>query len=130
MSVQAELTTKPLRLQKSADWPIWLSFVRMLAESDKVWSLVDPDQDTKPAHLSEPVEPEFDDSGDIDLEAYAKWKAKMGVHKARMIRYEKQHEAFKQLGLIRLTSGARDLVRENHRAHRLSAYFHVDQINS
>ena len=96
-SDQTQLIIKPLRLQKSANWLIWLFFVRMIAESDKIWNLINSDQDTKSAHLSKSAESKFDDSENINFDAYAKWKAKMKVYKVRMIKYEKQHEIFKPL---------------------------------
>ena len=88
---------KQIRLQKPADWTVWLSFVRWIAQGDKIWNLVDPSLPTKPENLEEPVAPEFDDSGDIDLQKYEKHKARKGLYKERLAKYEKQNDAFKTL---------------------------------
>ena len=67
----ALLANKQIRLQKPADWTVWLSFIRMIVENDNVWNLINPELATRPPHLSEPVEPAYDgDIGQIDLEQY------------------------------------------------------------
>ena len=89
--------SKQIRLQKPADWTVWLFFVRMIAEKNDIWKLIDPSFSEKPGNINKPVASEFDDSGKINLQAYEKYKAKQGIYKTRLNVYKKQNEAFKQL---------------------------------
>ena len=90
---------KQIQLAKPADWTIWLSFIRMIAENDDVWNLINPDLTKKPKNLSKPQAPAYQGSrgANIDLEAYSQWKAQMRLHRADLAEYEKQKESMKQL---------------------------------
>ena len=86
---------KPLRLQKPADWPVWLSVIRMIAQGDRIWELVNPDVEEKPLGIEEPIAPTFVDSDSIDFNAYAIYKARKELYKERLEPYLKQEEALK-----------------------------------
>ena len=94
----ALFVNKQIKLQKPTDWTVWLSFIRMIAENDNVWDLINSELATRSFHLSKPIELAYDeDIEQIDLKQYNRWKTKMGLHKTVMIRYEKQKEIFKQI---------------------------------
>lgn len=94
----AAAAPKAIRLQKSADWPIWLAFVRMLAEGEKVWDLVNPDLESKPANLEEPVEPVFNvGSGTIDESLYRQHKIRMQLYQNAMTPYKRQQDSLNML---------------------------------
>ena len=114
--------TKQIRLEKPADWPIWLSFVRIRAQSDNVWDLVDPSKSEKPACLqkpTEPVTPTEDASGNINLVQFEQYKAKLIIHKAKLFKYNAQLEAFNRLILhVQSTIAATTAIYfENVEAH-------------
>ena len=90
---------KQIQLQKPADWTVWLSFIRMIAENDDVWNLINPDLIERPENILKPQAPVYQGSrgANIDLEAYNQWKAQMGLHRADLAEYEKQRESMKQL---------------------------------
>lgn len=88
---------KPIRLQKPADWPIWLSFVKRHVQQNNVWELVNPDIESKPGVSIELVEPEFDDSGNFSIEQYAKYEARKKLYKDKMKPFLKREKAFKTL---------------------------------
>lgn len=88
---------KQIRLQKPADWTVWLSLVRMLAQGHKIWDFVNPDHDTKPVEMAEPIEPTIEDSGELDLKKYEIWKAKKDIYKEKMKPFKQRHDAFTEL---------------------------------
>ena len=95
---QAQFIIKSIRLQKSTDWTVWLFFIKMIAENDNVWNLIDSDFETKSDYLSKSKKLVYDEGvGDIDLKIYIKWKTKMNLHRTVMTKYEKQRKIFKQL---------------------------------
>lgn len=85
--------------QRSVDWTVWLSFFRMIAENGNVWDLINPDFENKSEYFIGLRRSPLMRKTLVVLiwNAYAKWKAKMGLHKTVMTRYEKQREIFKQL---------------------------------
>ena len=89
--------SKQIRLQKPADWTVWLFFVRMIAQGDDIWNLVDSSLSEKPENIKRSIAFVFDDSGDIDFQQYEKHKAKQGIYKAKLNVYKEQNEAFEQL---------------------------------
>ena len=83
----------------STDWTVWLFFVRMIAQGDDIWNLIDSNLSEKPTKniINKSVASKFDDSGNIDLQQYEKYKAKLSIYKAKLNAYKEQNEAFKQL---------------------------------
>ena len=100
MQAQAAMPgLKPMRLQKPADWSVWLSFIRMITMGDRIWDLVNPDLETKPQHLAEPIEPVFVRGETLDLVAYNIYKADSEIHTKQLKKFQRQQDAFN--GLVR-----------------------------
>lgn len=63
------LVSKQIRLQKPADWSVWLSFIRMIAEIDNDLNLINFDHEIRSDHLSESEKPMYvKNINKIDLE--------------------------------------------------------------
>ena len=45
---------KKIILSKPEDWDTWINLVRIKAETDEVWNLIDPDLSSKPVALTKP----------------------------------------------------------------------------
>ena len=62
---------KPIKLEKPADWPTWISFVRTRAQIDNIWHLIDPNLEVRPACMTKPPEPSLnDDQGEFDAKSF------------------------------------------------------------
>ena len=70
----------------------------MIAQGDDIWKLVDPSLSENSENIiSKSIASEFDDSKEIDLQQYEKYKTKQGIYKAKLNAYKEQNETFKQL---------------------------------
>ena len=98
MSVETQFIIKSIRLQKSANWVVWLFFIRIIIENDKIWNLIDFDKKTKSDDLSKSQKSFYEKNEiNIDLQVYAVWKARIEIHNKIMTKYERQRKVFKQL---------------------------------
>lgn len=90
-------SSTPVILTKSADWDLWISFVK--TRSIKIWPNINPDLAEKPASLPEPIAPLFliPDNGVIDPNALALHKAKSSNYKTLLAAYEKQQRVFDEI---------------------------------
>ena len=88
MSVQ-----KSIKLEKPADWPTWISFVRTRAQTANIWDLINPDN-AKSECLTEPVEPTYVEGPQWDAQAFEIYKARSLVYTKALAKYEKQRAAF------------------------------------
>lgn len=92
------MSEKAIRLEKPADWPTWLSFVRIRAEGDHIWGLINPDLPARPACLEKPVKPAFNrGTGPIDLVAFEQHKALLVLYKSDLADYDVQNGAFNRI---------------------------------
>lgn len=88
---------KKIILSKPEDWDTLISFVRIKAETYKVWHLIDPDLPSKPVALTRPDKPTFDpgtSASSFNQQAFEFWKAQYQVYKPRLADYTKQTEVF------------------------------------
>ena len=92
---------KNIKLEKPADWTVWLSFVRTRAQIDNIWDLVNPDIEERPPHLTRPIEPTYegplDATTDFNITDFELYKARAVVYKAQLAKHTIQHEALKGL---------------------------------
>ena len=97
-SAQAATTgLKPMRLQKPADWPVWLSAIRMIAQGDEIWDLMNSDLTTKPTGLPEPKRPVFQRTLPVDAAKYAEYKIQKEWYEEDLKPYIKQEKSLKLL---------------------------------
>lgn len=92
---------KNIKLEKPADWTVWLLFIRTRAQIDNIWDLVDPDIEERPLYLTRPIEPTYEGpletTKDFSITDFELYKARAVIYKAQLAKYTIQHEAFKGL---------------------------------
>lgn len=92
------MASKSVKLEKSADWPTWLSFVRTRPQNDGIWDLINPDVNEKPQNLIESIESTFEHGRDeLDKKTFEVYTALLTVHIKAAKKYEKQKIAFKSI---------------------------------
>ena len=94
------MSTRKIVLGKPSDWDTCISFVRTRAENNNIWKLVNPELTEKPASLSEPVTPTYDQATDdeqFDPKKYEAYKARVQVYKMELAKFDRQQKAFGDL---------------------------------
>jgi hypothetical protein len=100
MSILLSNTTKQIRLNKSIDWVTWLFFVRIRAQNDEIWELIDSNIEIKSISLAKSIESIYQKSDrlkNFNQKTFDFYQSKAMLYKAKLAKYEKQFEAFKKL---------------------------------
>lgn len=92
--------TKRLILGETADWTLWMSFVRARATTSGIWDLVNPDIRDQPEYSSRPrtlfVELPIT-AADLSHQEYNLLKAHFLIYKLQLSEYHRQQAAFHAL---------------------------------
>lgn len=90
-------TPRKVTLQKSSDWDLWISMVKIRAHSHNIWSLIDPSLPAKPECLQNPIEPIIPivtNDADTNAAAFSLYKLQLSTYKISLSNFEKQCRAF------------------------------------
>ncbi|KAJ6094335.1 hypothetical protein N7499_002931 [Penicillium canescens] len=101
------------KLKDSSQWRAWHKRVKAFAVQRTVWDLCNPDTTSHPIPLSEPIEPEYPQSG--DQEEKKEWRDLLEVYKIKANRWEKQRKGLNEVNeyiITYLDASLRDVVLE------------------
>lgn len=94
-------TSRKIVLAKSEDWDTWYSLLKSRAVNMRIWDLVDPDSDTKPAQPKKPTKPAPFDFGTTDADfseaKFKRWTAMEQVWRSDEKEYDKSMNALADL---------------------------------
>ena len=91
---------KNIKFEKSANWIVWLFFVRIRAQVNNIWNFVNLDVKMRPLHLIRSVESMYEETLKIDqfdVNDFELYKTKTIIYKTQLTKYNIQHEIFKRL---------------------------------
>ncbi|KAI9040829.1 uncharacterized protein KD926_007637 [Aspergillus affinis] len=101
------------KLKDSSQWRAWHKRVKAFAVQRTVWDLCNPDTASHPIPLSEPIEPEYPQSG--DQEEKKEWRDLLEVYKIKANRWENQRKGLDEVNeyiITYLDASLRDVVLE------------------
>jgi hypothetical protein len=93
------IATKQIKLKKFVDWITWLSFVKIRAQKNNIWELVDSNKNIRSFYLIKSIESMIMKSINAKkfLRDYEIYKIRIIVYKTALTRYNDQKETFKNL---------------------------------